>query len=62
MISASVAAVIAVYNGERTLGRALVSVLTQSRPPDELIVIDDGSTDQTASGRRELPPCRLLAN
>lgn len=39
----------AVYNGERYLGEALRSVLGQSFPDFELIVIDDGSTDSTPS-------------
>ena len=38
-----------VWNGERHIGAALESILTQSRPPDEIIVVDDGSTDSTSS-------------
>jgi hypothetical protein len=40
--------VIAVFNGERTLARAIESVLSQSWPAHELIVVDDGSTDRTS--------------
>ena len=43
----SVSAIIAVYNGADQIRRAIDSVLAQSRPVDELIVIDDGSTDAT---------------
>lgn len=39
--------VIAAYNAERTLGKAIQSVLDQTWPPHELIVVDDGSTDGT---------------
>ncbi len=39
--------IIAVYNGEKTLARAIDSVLTQTLPPLEVIVVDDGSTDGT---------------
>ena len=36
-----------VYNGALFLEEALASVFVQSRPPDEIIVWDDGSTDAT---------------
>ena len=35
------------YNGERFLGEALESVIAQTVPCDECIVVDDGSTDRT---------------
>jgi glycosyltransferase involved in cell wall biosynthesis len=43
----SVAVVITVYNGEEYVAEALTSILGQTRPPDEVIVVDDGSTDGT---------------
>ena len=39
--------VIPVYNGERFLRATLESVARQTRQPDRLIIIDDGSTDGT---------------
>ncbi len=42
-----VSIVIPVYNGERFLSQAIESVLQQSSPDWELIVVDDGSTDGT---------------
>jgi glycosyltransferase involved in cell wall biosynthesis len=42
-----ISVVIPVYNGSRYLHEAIVSVLKQRRPPDELVVYDDGSTDSS---------------
>jgi len=44
----SIAAVIPAYNVGHCLCRAIESVLAQTRPADEIIVVDDGSTDGTA--------------
>ena len=44
-----VSCIVAVYNGERYLGEALDSILTQTFRPAEIIVVDEGSTDGTAS-------------
>jgi glycosyltransferase involved in cell wall biosynthesis len=37
------------YNAFSTIRLAIDSVLSQTVPPDEILVIDDGSTDQTAA-------------
>ncbi|HJU28843.1 MAG TPA: glycosyltransferase family A protein, partial [Candidatus Binataceae bacterium] len=43
-----VSAIIPVYNGERTIARAVASALEQDCGPIEVVVADDGSTDSTA--------------
>ena len=40
-----VAVVIPLYNHARFIGAALESLRVQTRPPDRIIIIDDGSTD-----------------
>jgi glycosyltransferase involved in cell wall biosynthesis len=37
------------YNGAKFLPAQLESILAQSRPPDEIVICDDGSTDQTTT-------------
>ena len=48
----SISVVIPVYNCERYLGMAIRSALTQTEPPGEILVVDDGSTDGSAAVAR----------
>ena len=44
----NISVIIPAYNAQATLVETLASVLGQTRSPDEIIVVDDGSTDATA--------------
>ena len=44
----TISVVIPSYNRADLIGETLANVLGQSRPPDEVIVVDDGSTDDSA--------------
>lgn len=46
---ADVSVIIPCYNGAAFVGQAIESVLAQTQPVREVIVIDDGSTDDSAS-------------
>ncbi|MGI9437045.1 MAG: glycosyltransferase family 2 protein, partial [Geminicoccaceae bacterium] len=53
--------IIPTFNRERTIERALESVLAQRQPAGEIILVDDGSSDgTTALVRRRFPDVRLL--
>ncbi len=45
----TVSVVIPVYNGEKFAMRCLDALAKQTHPPDEVIVVDDGSTDQNVA-------------
>ena len=46
---AKVSTIVAVYNGAATIDRALRSVFAQTFTDNEIVVVNDGSTDDTAS-------------
>ncbi|HEU5439336.1 MAG TPA: glycosyltransferase family A protein [Ktedonobacterales bacterium] len=55
-----ISVIVPVYNGARFLAAALESVGAQHHRPDEVIVVDDGSTDDTAAVARRYGGVRYL--
>ncbi len=45
----TISVVIPMYNGEKFVTHCLEALANQTRPPDEVIVVDDGSIDQSAA-------------
>jgi glycosyltransferase involved in cell wall biosynthesis len=62
---ARIAVVVCVFDGAGYLDQALASVAGQRRPADEVVVVDDGSSDASADVARRwalLLPLRLLVH
>lgn len=61
-MSASISVVVPAYNSENTLKRCVESILAQSKPASELILINDGSCDYTgiAFDQYALNQCNVL--
>jgi len=55
-----VSVIIPVYNYGRYLGEAIGSVLSQTYRPLEIIVVDDGSDDDSAAVARSFPQVRYI--
>ena len=64
--NSSVTAIIPAFRSEKVVIRAIESVLSQSSPVDEIIVVDDASDDHTAQVVRDFainqPQIRLIVN
>jgi len=63
----SISVALCVLNGERFLGEQLASISAQVRPPDELVLVDDGSFDGTVAIARDFAasapfPVRVYVN
>ena len=56
----TVSVIIPCYNAEPFVAQTIRSVLEQTRPPDEIIVVDDGSTDRSVEVVRQFGDRVLL--
>jgi glycosyltransferase involved in cell wall biosynthesis len=58
----AVSVVVPLHNDEDYLDEAVRSILGQTRPPEQVIVVDDGSTDASPEvARKHLPHITLLS-
>jgi glycosyltransferase involved in cell wall biosynthesis len=55
-----ISAVVCAYNEERLIAGALHSLLAQTRVPDEVIVVNNASTDRTREVAASIPGVRIV--
>ncbi len=60
-MSPLISVIVPVYNGRRYLDAALASVQAQTHRPLEVIVVDDGSTDDSAAIAAAYPGARIVS-
>jgi glycosyltransferase involved in cell wall biosynthesis len=56
----TISVIVCAYNEARYLPACLFSLLAQTRPPDEILVVDNASTDATAAVARAVPGVRVI--
>lgn len=56
----TISVIVCAHNEAAYLPACLHSLLAQTRPPDELLVIDNASTDATGAVARRIPQVRVL--
>jgi rhamnopyranosyl-N-acetylglucosaminyl-diphospho-decaprenol beta-1,3/1,4-galactofuranosyltransferase len=56
----TIATIVCAYNESRLLAGCLYSLRAQTRPPDDILVINNASTDETSAVARAVPGVRLL--
>ena len=56
----TITAIVCAFNEARLLPACLFSLLAQTRPPDEILVVDNASTDGTGTVARAVPGVRVV--
>jgi glycosyltransferase involved in cell wall biosynthesis len=56
----TIAAIVCAFNEDQYLPACLFSLKSQTRPPDEIIVVNNASTDGTAAAARGVPGVRVI--
>ena len=56
----TISVIVCAYNEEHYIAPCLQSLLSQSRPPDEIIVIDNASSDRTGTVARQVAGVRVV--
>src|SRR6266481_9281814 len=56
----TIATIVCAYNESQLLPGCLHSLLAQTRPPDDIVVINNASTDRTGDVARAVPGVRVL--
>ena len=56
----TITAIVCAYNEAQHLPACLHSLLAQTRPPDEILVVNNASTDATGAVARAIPGVRVL--
>lgn len=56
----TISAIVCAYNEAPFLSACLFSLLAQTRPPDEIIVVNNASTDATGDVARAIPGVRVI--
>jgi glycosyltransferase involved in cell wall biosynthesis len=59
-LAVTITVIVCAFNEARHLPACLHSLLAQTRPPDEILVINNASTDDTASVARAIPGVQVV--
>src|SRR5262245_32673373 len=59
-MTAVVSVIVCAHNEARYLAACLYSLLAQTRPPDEILVINNASTDETRAVAEQIPGVRVV--